>query len=265
LRQDDWPWVIAGLAVTVVLPMVVEWMRRRPPHSGQRLMGWGFLVSLSIITADAILALNGVPWQWLVGVLVGGQVVAAVPLGIGWARVRAASRREEELRLRPDHVAPGEAQVWVRPRQLDGEPPRGIGDRVDRWLASDGPSPTAGWWHNGGLILDERGPALVDAAGLRHGLPLATVTLVLVTAPKSVFLVDERETLLARLPTTGFDEPDLRRFAVAAGWRYDRSAQPNRTARQAVDLRAAVVDRAAKDRRLPTKARGVLRRPHDDK
>jgi hypothetical protein len=263
VRQDYWPWVITGLAVTVALPLVVEWMRSYPPRSAHRMMGWAYVISLTIVTADAILALNGVPWPWLVIVLAGGQVVASVPLGIGWAGARAEKRQDEERHLRPDLLAPGEATVWVRPKQLNGDPPRGIGGRVDRWLATDGPSPTAGWWHNGGLILDDHGPALVDAAGLRHGLPGGTAALVQLTAPKAVLLIDNRETLLARLPTTGFDEQDLRRFAVAAGWRYDSEARPNRTARQAVDLRTAVVDRAARTRRLPTRSKGVLRRDND--
>ncbi len=261
MRQDIWPWVIAGLAMTVALPVVVDWLRRLPPHSAQRLTVWACVVSLSVVTVDAILALNDVPWRWLVAVLAAGQFVAAVPLGIGLARLHAARKRHDESLLRPDRVAPGQAELWIRPRRYDGAPPRRLGDRVDRWLAADGPSPTAGWWHNGGLILDEQGPALVDAAGLRHGLPPDTTTLVQLSAPRSVLLMDIHEQLLARLPTTGFDDHDLRRFAVAAGWRYDRTVRPLRTARQAVDLRAAVVDRAAKDRRLPARSRGGPRKP----
>lgn len=260
MRQLEWAWVIAGLAVTVALPVLVEWIRRQPPKSGRRLIGWGYVVSASALIVDAILALNGAPLLWLLVVLFAMQVLASVPLGIGKALVRDARRVADEWGLRPDHLAPREARLWVRPRQLDGDPPRGIGGKVDRWLATDGPAPTAGWWHNGGLIVDDHGPALVDAAGLRHGLPPATTALLLVTAPKSVLLVDDREALLARLPTTGFDEPDLRRFAVAAGWRYDTGASPGRTARQAVDLRSAVVDRAARDRRSATRTKGVLRR-----
>ncbi|HKN98759.1 MAG TPA: hypothetical protein VJX10_16690 [Pseudonocardiaceae bacterium] len=249
MGQGYWPWVIAGLAVTVALPVVVDWMRRQPPRSAHRLIGWAYVVSLAVVMSDAILALNGVRWRWLVGVLVAGQVVAGVPMGIGWARVREARRVAEEQLLRPDNLAPGDARVWVRPLRSPDDQPRSIGGRVDRWLATDGPAPTAGWWHNGGLIVDERGPALVDAAGLRHGLPAGVTVLVQWAAPRAVLLVDDEEALLARLPTTGFDEADLRRFAVAAGWRYDRSVHPNRTARQAIDLRDAVVDKAAKARR----------------
>jgi hypothetical protein len=241
--------------MTVALPVVVDWLRRLPPRSAQRLTVWACVVSLSVVTIDAILALNNVPRQWLFAVLAAGQLVAAVPLGIGWARLRAARRRRDESLLRPDRLAPGRPELWIRPRKDDDPPPRRLGDRVDRWLAADGPAPTVGWWHNGGLILDDQGPALVDAAGLRHGLPAGATTLVQLTAPKSVLLMDVHEQLLARLPTTGFDDDDLRRFAVAAGWRYDRTVRPLRTARQAVDLRAAVVDRAAKDRRLAARGR----------
>jgi hypothetical protein len=264
MGQDDWPWVIAGLAVLLVLPVLAEWMRRKPPGSPYRMVGWGYVVSIGFVTAAAILALNGVGLTWRVVVLFGGQAVAAIPLGIGKAGLRAARREDDERHLRPDHVAIAEAQLWVRPRPQDGDLPRGITGRVDKWLATDGPTPTAGWWHNGGLVLDDKGPALVDAAGLRHGLPSDTKAMVLLRVPKSVLLVDADTALLARLPTTGFAEPDLRRFADAAGWRYDSDVSPTRTARQAVDLRASVVDRAARDRRLPTRARGVLRRPHDN-
>ncbi|HEX3648322.1 MAG TPA: hypothetical protein VHV49_07830 [Pseudonocardiaceae bacterium] len=249
MGQGYWPWVIAGLAVTVALPVVVDWLRRQPPRSARRLVGWACVVSLTVVMADAILALNGVRSRWLIGVLLAGQVAAGVPMGIGWARLRSARRAFEERLLRPDNLAPGSARVWVRPLRLISDPPRGFGRRVDRWLATDGPEPTAGWWHNGGLIVDERGPALVDAAGLRHGLPAGVAVLVQWAAPRAVLLVDDEDALLARLPTTGFDEADLRRFAVAAGWRYDRTVHPNRTAREAVDLRDAVVDKAAKTRR----------------
>lgn len=260
MRQEDWPWVFTGLAATVVLPWLVEWIRRQPPRSGKRFIGWGWVVSLSSLVADGILALNGISVFWLIVVFFATQVVAAFPIGWGKFLIREAEREDEELHLRPDHLALAAPRLWVRPRQLDGQPPRGIGGRVDRWLATDGPAPTAGWWHNGGLIVDDAGPALVDAAGLRHELPARTAVLLLVPAPKSVLLVDERETLLARLPTTGFAEPDLRRFATAAGWRYDTGSSPGRTARQAVDLRSAVVDKAARDRRSATRTKGVLRR-----
>lgn len=259
MGQDGWPWVIAGLTTTLALPVLVSWSHRHPPHSARRLVGWAWVLSASVVTADGILALNGIGRPWLVAVLVAGQAVAAVPLGVGWARLREDRRLADDQSLRPDALALGDAALWVRPRQRDGDPPRGFGGRVDRWLASDGPVPTAGWWHNGGLILDERGPALVDAAGLRHDLPAGTRVLVRIATPRSVLLVDARQTLLARLPTTGFDEDDLRRFAMAAGWRYDRAVRPSRTAREAVDLRTAVVDRAARERR-PTRTSRVLRR-----
>ena len=145
-------------------------------------------------------------------------------------------------------MAPGEAQVWVRPRQLDGEPPRGIGDRVDRWLASDGPAPTAGWWHNGGLQLDQRGPALVDAAGLRHPLPVTVTGMVNPSVPRSLMLVDEHGTVAVRLPTTGFNNVELKDFAAAANWTYSTAlAEYLRDDPDLVDLRRAVVDHLAKD------------------
>lgn len=258
MRQEDWPWVVAGVTV-VVVPLMLEWIRRQPPRSGRRLVGWGHLGAFVLTSATIVLWCYGLSLTWCAVMLFGGLVLAAVPTSVGRVLVRDEQRLAEDRLLRPDRLALGEPRLWVRPRQLDGDRPRGIGGRVDAWLASDGPAPTAGWWHNGGLIMDDRGPALVDAAGLRHGLPSATAALVLVTAPKSVWLVDAKETFVARLPTTGFDEPDLRRFAVAAGWRYSTGVSPARTAPEAVDLRSAVVDRAAKDRRA-TRSRGVLRR-----
>jgi hypothetical protein len=259
MRQEYWPWVMAGLTV-VVVPLMLEWIRRQPPRSGRRWIGWGQLGTFVLVATAFVLWLDGLSLVWLAVLVGGGVLVAAVPTSIGLALVRDEQRRDEENLRRPERLALGEPRLWVRPRQLEGEPPRGIAGRVDRWLAADGPAPTAGWWHNGGLIVDDRGPALVDAVGLRHGLPAATAAMVLVTAPKSVLLVDERESLLARLPTTGFDEPGLRRFAVAAGWACRTGASPGRMAEEAVDLRSAVVDRAARDRRTATRSRGVLRR-----
>lgn len=261
MELDEWPWVIAGLAVTVVLPVLVEWIRRQPPRSGRRLIGWAWIVSLTSVMIAAILALNNVPMVGRLVVVLVGQAIAAVPMCVGVALARDSRRSDEEKLLRPDNVAPVDADVWVRPARADGGQARGFSGRVDRWLASDGPAPTAGWWHNGGLIVDARGPALVDAAGLRHGLPSHTAALVRLAAPRAVLLVDERSTLLARLPTTGFDEAGLRRFAAAAGWRYDPALRPSRTARHAVDLRAAVVDRAAKNRRMAARSGRLLRRP----
>lgn len=260
MRQDDGPWIVAGLAVVVVLPVLAEWMRRRPPRSPQRLMGWAGIVSVVVIVTDALLAFQGIAWSWLFGGLVVGEAVAAVPMALGWAKLREARRHHEEHQYTPDHLPTGPKQLWVRPMQADEEEPSGLVGRVDRWLATDGPAPTAGWWHNGGLILDERGPALVDAAGLRHGLPSATSAMIRLTAPRAVLLVDDDQSLLARLPTTGFEDGDLRRFASAAGWRFGDVFVVGRTARDAVDLRIAVADRAARDHRLATRARNALRR-----
>jgi hypothetical protein len=261
MRPDGWPWVIAGVALVVVLPVLVEWMRRRPPKSPQRLMGWAGILAVVVVTTDAVLALTGIGWTWLLAVLAGGDFLAAVPMGIGWAWLRATRRGEEERQYTPERLALGPARLWVRPHRGDDAEPRGLSGRVDRWLATDGPTPTAGWWHNGGLILDDRGPALVDAAGLRHELPSTTAALIRLTAPRSVLLVDDDHALLARLPTTGFDDRDLRKFCAAAGWRYGDAVSSGRTARSAIDLRASVADQAARDkRRLAALARQALRR-----
>lgn len=182
-------------------------------------------------------------WPWAIACLL---LLVVVPVLVEC--LRGHPRRHHE----PERPVLGDVRLWVRPHHVDGHEPRG---RVDRWLATDGPTPTAGWWHNGGLILDDEGPALVDAAGLRHTLPATTAALVRLTAPRSVLLVDGRQALVARLPTTGFDERDLRRFAAAAGWLFVDDVSQGRTARHAVDLRSVVVDRAARGRRLPARAR----------
>ncbi|HEY0807123.1 MAG TPA: hypothetical protein VGD84_18795 [Pseudonocardiaceae bacterium] len=249
MQPDGWPWVIAGIAVLIVLPVLIEWMRRRPPRSPQRLMGWAGILAVGVVTTVAVLALTGVSWTWLLVALAVGDFLAALPMGLGWAWLRAIRRGEEERRYAPENLVLGPARLWVRPRRASDVAPRGLSGRVDRWLATDGPVPTAGWWHNGGLILDDRGPALVDAAGLRHELPPTTAALIRLAAPKSVLLVDDEQALLARLPTTGFDDRDLREFCVAAGWRYGDAFGSGRTARYAMDLRAVVADHAARDQR----------------
>jgi hypothetical protein len=83
MRPDGWPWVTAGIAVLIVLPVLVEWMRRRPPHSPQRLMGWAGVMAVGVVTVVAVLALAGVGWVWLLVALVVGDFMAAVPMGVG--------------------------------------------------------------------------------------------------------------------------------------------------------------------------------------
>jgi hypothetical protein len=249
MQPDGWPWVVAGIAVLIVLPVLIEWMRRRPPHSPQRLMGWAGILAVGVVTTVAILALAGIGWTWLVVALAVGDFLAALPMGVGWAWLRAVRRGHDERTYAPENLLRGPAEVWIRPRERADAGPRGLSGRVDRWLAADGPTPTAGWWHNGGLIMDDRGPALVDAAGLRHELPSATTALIRLAAPRSVLLVDDQEALVARLPITGFDDTDLREFCAAAGWRYGDAFGFGRTARYAMDLRAVVADHAARDQR----------------
>jgi hypothetical protein len=260
MRSDGWPWVIAGVALAVALPVLIEWMRRRPPHSPQRLMGWAGIGAVVVISTVAMLALTGIAWPWLLAILVGGDFLAAIPMGVGWAWLRAVRRGEESRQYAPEQLVLGPARLWVRPQQGTHPLPRGLSGKVDRWLATDGPAPTAGWWHNGGLILDDRGPALVDAAGLRHELPPATTTLVRLAAPKSVLLMDDEQFLLARLPTTGFDDRDLRRFCAEAGWRYENTSGSGRSTRYVIDLRASVADRAARDKRRLVPRRFARRR-----
>jgi hypothetical protein len=244
MQPDGWPWVTAGIAVLIVLPVLIEWMRRRPPHSPQRLMGWAGIMAVGVVTTVAMLALAGVGWVWLLVALAVGDFLAALPMGVGWAWLRAVKRGAERNQYAPENLILEPAKLWVRPRKVINSPSKGLSGRMDRWLAADGPEPTAGWWHNGGLILDDRGPALVDAAGLRHELPSTTAALVRLAAPRSVILLDDE---------------DLREFCKAAGWRFGDADGPGRTARYAMDLRAVVADHAARDMR-PLLLRAFSRR-----
>jgi len=250
MQPDGWPWIVGGIAVLIVLPVLLEWMRRRPPHSPQRLMAWAGVFAVGVVVTVAVLAILGVGWVWLLAVLVVGDFLAALPMGVGWAWLRATRRGIAERQYAPENLVRGPAQAWVRPRQATRTPSDArLSARVDRWLAADGPVPTAGWWHNGGLILDDRGPALVDAAGMRHELPDTAAALIRLAVPKSVVLVDEEDVLVARLPTAGFEAVDLREFCELVGWAYGDSFTFGRTARYAIDLRAMVADHPARDRR----------------
>lgn len=260
MQPDGWPWVVGGIAVLIVLPILLEWIRRRPPHSPQRLMGWAGVMAVGVAVTVAVLAIVGVGWMWLLIALVVGDFLAALPMGVGWAWLRAIRRGVAERQYAPENLVRGPAQAWVRPRQATFGPlSDGLAERVDRWLASDGPMPTAGWWHNGGLILDDRGPALVDAAGMRHELPGTASALIRLAVPKSVLLVDADDVLVARLPTAGFEVAELQEFCELVGWEYGDEWTFRRTARYAIDLRAMVADHAARDRR-PLLLRTFVRR-----
>jgi hypothetical protein len=119
MGQDDWPWVVAGVAVLIVLPVLIEWMRRRPPRSPQRVMGWAGILAVAVVTTVAALGLAGIGWTWLLVTLAAGDFLAAVPMGIGWAWLRASRRDQERRQYTPERLALGPALLWVRPRRLD--------------------------------------------------------------------------------------------------------------------------------------------------
>lgn len=187
-------------------------------------------------------------WVWLVAGLV---VLVLIP--VGFETVGGLRRRcHVEGRVLPLR----DPLVLARPVR----PPWSAYQRsVDRWLAEDGPTPTAGWWHNGGLVVDLLGASLLDAAGLRHALPAEVATLCRTTAPRGLLLLDARDRIVARLPT-GFAEDDLRRVCAAAGWEFRGAAGPSGEAAKVLDLRRAVVDRAARDGGLAARLGAAVRR-----
>lgn len=96
------------------------------------------------------------------------------------------------------------------------------------------------WWRNGALVVDEQGPALIDADGERHQLALPPWGGKLVYATEMMtvqggvgryvylFIADEQNHPLIRLPHDGFDKELAAGFAAAAGLTYVEpdSAQP---------------------------------------
>lgn len=96
-------------------------------------------------------------------------------------------------------------------------------------------SPSRSWWDNGALLVDSDGAALIDADGVRHQLPVPAgggklikagepVLNTAAGAPASLytlFIADEQDRPLVRLPLTGFDDSALGAFAGAAGLSFE--------------------------------------------
>lgn len=150
-----------------------------------------------------------------------------------------------------------------------------------RYLAE----PSDGWWERGALLVDSRGPALIDADGQRRDFPpwtvgawlifnrwwmstgsnMAEITGGFLAAPNPPHPV------LLNLPTQGFEEKDFRDFASRAGLFYRDTAgageekteqmYPGMTSRRTPSWKDAVFTREDRDHRLGARLRHRLAHP----
>jgi hypothetical protein len=260
--MDSAAWLALATWVTIAIISPLAWeSSRRPRRSGSRLTLAAAALMVFTLDLTALLRYAHAPAALVLGLFVAGGSIAVVGTLIGIRRGLRARRAERNPRVAPDQLIIDPPRLWVRPLAPGERGGRGPLWRVDEWLAADGPKPTAGWWHNGGLLLDQRGAALVDAAGLRHALPAGITTMLNPSVPKSLLLTNDAYHVLARLPVTGFSGPALKEFAVAADWRYTTEfVEAIREAPDQVDLRRIVVDHAAKDDGAVRRVSGSLRR-----
>jgi hypothetical protein len=255
-----WLAVATWGAIAVISPLVWE-SSRRPRRSGARWLLVAAALALATLDLAGLLRYGQAPaWLVLVVLALGGGGTL-VGLAVGARLVFRARRAERNPSVAPDQLIIEPPRLWIRPLRPGNIGGRGPLARVDEWLAADGPRPTVGWWHNGGLLVDQRGAALVDAAGLRHALPAGITTMLNPSVPRSLFLINDAYHVLARLPITGFSSAALKEFAAAANWRYTTEfVESVHEATVQVDLRRTVVDHAAKEDGAVRRARGSLRR-----
>ena len=247
MTEAGWLALVTWLTFALVIPLAWE-STRRPRRSGARLGLLTAALAIMVLDLAAVLHYARASSVVLSTVLVFGELVALVLAGFAVRRTIRARRREREPEVGAEQLVMEPARLWVHPHRPVEQVGHGPLSRVDAWLAADGPKPSAGWWHNGGLLLDERGPAFVDAAGLRHALPTAVARMVNPSVPRSLMLVDGTSTVLVRLPTTGFNNEELSAFADAARWTYTTVfAQYLRDDPDILDLRRGVIDHLAKD------------------
>lgn len=162
--------------------------------------------------------------------------------------------------------------VIVRPRPDDRE--QRVRDKgANKGWIERRIDPSDSWWRAGALIVDDQGPALIDADGVRHPFPEAARGGYLVRATLTfmgggggrpitdlmLFVADQGKQVLLRLPDEGFgeaevDQGELDAFARAAGLTY---LEPDLTyakgtefpgLRDAPSLEGAIHDQATRDR-----------------
>ncbi|GAA1941034.1 hypothetical protein GCM10009754_05420 [Amycolatopsis minnesotensis] len=236
-----WLGVTGAALLTVALPIVWETLVRRPPAAA-RAQGWAVALAVTVLGTAALLDWARVPAGWLLALVLVGETGAVALFRTARRRWLRWQHTEQERLYTKENLASGPWQIWTRPHRERHSVPS---SRVDRWLAADGPAPTAGWWHHGGLTVGAHGPALLDAAGVPHRLPEAVTTMIHLPVPHALLLVDDAQTLLAWLPTAGFADPELREYCRVAGWRYADRIGFGHEDRHALDLRPCVADTAA--------------------
>jgi hypothetical protein len=245
---EIWQAVITWLTIALVVPLTWE-AARRPRRSGARLGFAAIAIAVFVVDVAALLDSVRVPAIATGSVFACGEALAVILIGFAIRRTVRARRAEREPQIGADQLSTEPALLWIRPHPPVEDTANGpLLSRVDAWLSADGPRPSAGWWHNGGLHLDQRGPALIDAAGLRHPFPAGVTGMVNPSVPRSLLLVDDGHTVLVRLPTTGFTGGELTEFALVARWAYTTElTEFFRDDPDLLDLRRCVVDHLAKD------------------
>lgn len=247
MTEAAWLALVTWLTIALVIPLAWE-STRKPRRSGARLGLLAAAVAVAVLDVTAVLHYARAPSAVLSIVLVVGEGLALVLAVLAVRRTVRARKAEREPDVGADQLIIAPARLWVHPHRPAEQIGHGPLSRVDAWLAADGPKPSAGWWHNGGLLLDERGPAFVDAAGLRHALPAGVAGMVSPSVPRSLMLTNAKSTVLVRLPTTGFNNDELKDFADAARWTYSTVfGEYLRDDPDILDLRRGVVDHLAKD------------------
>lgn len=260
MDSAGWLALATWVAIAIISPLAWE-STRRPRRFGARLTLAASALAVCTLDLTALLRYATAPAGLVLAVFVVGGSVALVGVLIGIRRGLRARSAERNPTVAADQLITDPPRLWIRPLAPSESGGRGPLRRVDEWLAADGPKPTAGWWHNGGLLLDLRGAALVDAAGLRHALPRGVTTMLNPSVPRSLLLTNDAYHVLARLPVTGFSATALKEFAAAADWRYTTEfVEDIREAPNEVDLRRTVVDHAAKDDGAVRRVSGSLRR-----
>lgn len=119
-------------------------------------------------------------------------------------------------------------------------------DNMDRGVDRKGinrSGPSREWWARGALVVDDDGPAVVDADGLRVPMPIPPGggQIVWYTSGGgsssygpagfswNVYVCDADRRKVAQLPDRGFDESDFERLAALLGVPFERRVSDYKT------------------------------------